>query len=61
MNDWSIGDRVTVTIDTDHPEDPLGEVVMKTADGAVVVNFPHAGAEVHRPQDLAPAPDGDHG
>lgn len=57
MNDWSTGDRVTVTVETDHPEDLVGEVVMTTADGGVVVNFPHTGAEVHRPEDLAPAPD----
>ncbi|MCY0927914.1 hypothetical protein OTB20_17180 [Streptomyces sp. H27-H1] len=57
MNDWSIGDRVTLTTATDHPEDPVGEVVMKTADGGIVALFPQAGAEVHRPEDLAPAPE----
>ncbi|MEU6622023.1 hypothetical protein ABZ926_14815 [Streptomyces litmocidini] len=56
MTEWSVGDRVTPTVNTDHPEDPVGEVVMVTANGGVLVKFPGAGAEVYRPDELTAAP-----
>ena len=56
MQHWSVGDRVTVTVPTDHPEDPVGEVVMLTTFGEVVVKFPKAGTEIHPPNHLTRAP-----
>jgi hypothetical protein len=43
-------------VPTDHPEDPVGEVVMITANGGVMVKFPLAGAEVYSPDELTRAP-----
>ncbi|MYQ48769.1 hypothetical protein GTW40_27685 [Streptomyces sp. SID4985] len=62
MSQWSVGDRVTPVGDSDHPEDPIGKVVMITAYGEVIVNFPQAGPEVYAPDELVPAPpeDGPH-
>ncbi|MEV5982816.1 hypothetical protein [Streptomyces sp. NPDC052114] len=54
--DWVVGDRVAAAVETDHPEDPIGEVVMITADGGIVVNFPQAGAEIYGPDELVAAP-----
>jgi hypothetical protein len=48
-----IGTSVRVLVPSDHPEDPVGTVVMFLNDdaaggkGGVVVQFPLAGAEVH--------------
>jgi hypothetical protein len=47
-----VGDRVGVVGETDHPEDPVGEVADFLADGGVLVVFPLAGAEVHAPDGL---------
>jgi hypothetical protein len=47
-----VGDRVSAVGDTDHPEDPVGEVAEFLADGGVLVVFPLAGAEVHAPSGL---------
>lgn len=54
MRNWSVGDRVTVPGDTDHPEGAVGVVSMVTADGGVLVWFPRSGGEVYHPDDLAP-------
>ncbi|MEU6657848.1 hypothetical protein [Streptomyces sp. NPDC046821] len=56
MTQWVEGDKVIPVVPTDHPEDPVGEVVMITANGGVMVNFPLAGAEVYSPDELARAP-----
>lgn len=56
MTQWAEGDRVTPVVPTDHPEDPVGEVVMITANGGVMVKFPLAGAEVYSPDELTRAP-----
>jgi hypothetical protein len=53
---WVEGDKVTPVVPTDHPEDVVGEVVMITANGSVMVQFPLAGAEMYPPDELAPAP-----
>jgi hypothetical protein len=56
-----IGAKVRVAVPTDHPEDPIGAVVMFLNDnpsgaGGVLVQFPRAGAEVHRAEDLEVVP-----
>ncbi|MFD8914752.1 hypothetical protein [Streptomyces sp. NPDC059575] len=56
MSRWFVGDRVTPVGDSDHPEDPIGKVVMITAYGEVIVHFPQAGSEVYAPDELVPAP-----
>ncbi|EKX67562.1 hypothetical protein Sipo8835_00300 [Streptomyces ipomoeae] len=55
MTRWHEGDVVTPKVPTDHPEDPVGEVVMAASDGGVLVVFPLAGHEIYHPDDLAPA------
>ncbi|WP_190094568.1 hypothetical protein [Streptomyces melanogenes] len=42
--------------ETDHPEDPIGEVISTTPLGEVLVVFPLAGAEIHDPDELVAAP-----
>ncbi|MDI3406275.1 hypothetical protein [Streptomyces cavernicola] len=49
---------VTPLVPTDHPEDVVGEVVMITANGGVMVKFPLAGAEVYSPEELTRAVEG---
>lgn len=56
MTRWTEGDLVAPVVPTDHPEDPVGEVVMITANGGVLVTFPLAGAEVYSPDELTRAP-----
>ncbi|WP_206506695.1 hypothetical protein [Streptomyces chrestomyceticus] len=56
MKQWHKGDRVMAAGETDHPEDPIGEVVSTTVLGEVIVVFPLAGAEMHDPDELVPAP-----
>ncbi len=58
-----IGTRVRVKGPTDHPEDPVGTVVMLLNDsphnqtqGGVVVRFPTAGTEVHARSELEEMP-----
>ncbi|UUU25127.1 hypothetical protein [Streptomyces sp. DSM 40750] len=55
MARWHEGDIVTPNVPTDHPEDPVGEVVMANPDGGVLVVFPLAGHEIYHPDELAPA------
>jgi hypothetical protein len=59
-----IGSQVRVKVPTDHPEDPVGTVVMILNDnprpgdrGGVLVQFASAGAEVHSEADLEVVPD----
>jgi hypothetical protein len=59
VGQWAEGDKVTPAVPTDHPEDPVGEVVMITANGGVMVKFPLAGAEVYSPEELTRAPSED--
>lgn len=54
MPQRSVGDRVTPVGDYDHFEDPVGKVVMVTAYGEVIVNFPQAGSEVYASDELLP-------
>ncbi|MFK0174205.1 hypothetical protein ACIQU5_36140 [Streptomyces sp. NPDC090306] len=56
MAQWAEGDKVTPVVPTDHPEDLVGEVVMITANGGVMVKFPLAGAEVYPSDELTRAP-----
>lgn len=58
---WSAGDRVVPVVETDHPEDPAGEVAMITASGGVLVRFPQAGAEIYAPEELRAADAGEGG
>ncbi|MEU7260589.1 hypothetical protein AB0B21_32975 [Streptomyces rimosus] len=53
------GDRVMVAGETDHPEDPIGEVASTTVLGEVIVVSPLAGAEMHDPDQIVPAPERD--
>lgn len=61
-----IGSRVRVKGSTEHPEDPVGIVVMflndsphnPTQDG-VVVRFPNTGAEIYSPDELEEVPPSD--
>jgi hypothetical protein len=49
---FEVGDRVCVIGETDHPEDPVGTVVMFLAHGGIVVLFPLAGAEIYTAAEL---------
>jgi hypothetical protein len=52
---FTVGDRVRVTGETDHPEDPVGTVV-GFFDGEVYVQFPRAGGEMWSASELLPEP-----
>ncbi|MBT2487184.1 hypothetical protein J7E96_01235 [Streptomyces sp. ISL-96] len=59
MAHWSVGDRVMPVDEPDHPEGPVGEVVMPTALGEVIVSFPLMGSKVYAPHKLMAAPSED--
>ncbi|MEU8473404.1 hypothetical protein AB0F30_37040 [Streptomyces sp. NPDC029006] len=55
MGRWREGDIVTPLDDPEQTDDPVGIVVMVTADGEVLVNFPLGGGSSYRPQELTAA------
>ena len=55
MKHWKEGDFVTPTVETDHPEDPVGQVLGVSPMSGVLVRFPLAGDGFFHPDDLTSA------
>ncbi|MCX3063770.1 hypothetical protein [Streptomyces beihaiensis] len=46
------GDRVRPKEATDHPEDPVGTVMVRISTGELLVDFPLAGGEMYLDEEL---------
>ncbi|MGH4035194.1 hypothetical protein ACQB60_40470 [Actinomycetota bacterium Odt1-20B] len=46
------GDRVTPREEHDHPEDPIGTVMVRLATDELLVDFPDAGGEIYLDEHL---------
>ncbi|MEU6366426.1 hypothetical protein ABZ876_11880 [Streptomyces sp. NPDC046931] len=55
MSRWREGDIVTPLDDPEQEDDPVGVVVMVTADGDVLVDFPLGGGGSYRSEELRAA------
>jgi len=55
MGRWHVGDVVTPLDDPDQVDDPVGVVVMLTAVGDVLVNFPLGGSGAYGAEELTAA------